>query len=315
MIHERKARGLGFFLLLSLFVLLGASELTAQNTTGVIRGRVTTDAGEPVAGAQIRIVNPETGAQRSTLSLENGAYALVGVQPGTYELSVEMIGYGAQPREVRVLIGQSLTLDLRLSTQAVRLEGITAVGARLVETRTSEVATNVTEEQMRSLPQPDRNFLNFAGLAPGITVSHNEQNKQITAGGLPATKINVFIDGASFKNDVLEGGVHGQDASRGNPFPQIALQEFRVITQNFKAEYQRAASAIVTATTKSGTNDLEVTGFILGQNKDLVERNPGLAEICRELRVRAEAGVRASPDGAERRRSDHPRQVPLLRRV
>ena len=135
---------------------------------------------------------------------------------------------------------------------------------------------------MRSLPQPDRNFLNFAGLAPGITVSHSETNKQITAAGLPATKINVFIDGASFKNDILEGGVHGQDASRGNPFPQIALQEFRVITQNFKAEYQRAGSAIVTATTKSGTNDLEISGFILGQNKGLVGENPGLVRRCDE---------------------------------
>jgi hypothetical protein len=204
----------------------------------------------------------------------------VGVQPGTYELRVEMIGYAAQPQSVRVLIGQTLTIDLRLQPQALVLEGITVVGARVMETRTSEVATNVTEEQMRSLPQPDRNFLNFAGLAPGITVSHNEMNKQITAGGLPATKINVFIDGASFKNDILEGGVHGQDASRGNPFPQIALQEFRVITQNFKAEYQRAASAIVTATTRSGTNEFKVDGFVLGQNRGLVEQNPGLRQLC-----------------------------------
>jgi hypothetical protein len=282
MIHVPKLRGPGALLLLLLFVLLGSSELAAQNTTGVIRGRVVNDAGEPVAGAQVRIVNPETGAQRNTLTLDNGAYALVGVQPATYDMSVEMIGYSIQPRQVRVLIGQSLTIDLRLSPQAVLLEGITAVGTRTVETRTSEVATNVTEEQMRSLPQPDRNFLNFAGLAPGITVSHNETNKQITAAGLPATKINVFIDGASFKNDILEGGVHGQDASRGNPFPQIALQEFRVITQNFKAEYQRAGSAIVTATTKSGTNDLEISGFILGQNKDLVGENPGLVRRCDE---------------------------------
>ncbi|HSK19142.1 MAG TPA: TonB-dependent receptor [Longimicrobiales bacterium] len=282
MIQVPKMKGLGSFVLLSLFVLLGSSELAAQNTTGVIRGRVVTDAGEPVGGAQLRLENPQTGAQRSTVTLENGTYALVGVQPATYELTVEMIGYGSQSRQVRVLIGQSLTIDLVLSTQAVRLEGITAVGTRTVETRTSEVATNVTEEQMRSLPQPDRNFLNFAGLAPGITVSQNETNKQITAAGLPATKINVFIDGASFKNDILEGGVHGQDASRGNPFPQIAVQEFRVITQNFKAEYQRAASAIVTATTKSGTNDFQLNGFILGQNKDLVGENPGLERRCEE---------------------------------
>jgi hypothetical protein len=272
--------GLGSSLLLVSLLLAGSVELAAQTTTGMIRGRVLNEAGAPVAAAQVVLANTETGTQRSTLSLETGTYALVGVQPGTYELRVEMIGYSAQPQSVRVLIGQTLTIDLRLQPQALLLEGITVVGTRVMETRTSEVATNVTEEQMRSLPQPDRNFLNFAGLAPGITVSHNEMNKQITAGGLPATKINVFIDGASFKNDILEGGVHGQDASRGNPFPQIALQEFRVITQNFKAEYQRAASAIVTATTRSGTNEFKVDGFVLGQNRGLVEQNPGLRQIC-----------------------------------
>jgi hypothetical protein len=285
MTHMRKLGGLATFLLFGLFMLLGASELTAQNTTGVIRGRVVNDAGAAVSGAEVRVTNPQTGAMRRTVTHENGAYVLVGLQPATYELTVEMIGYAAQPQTVRVLIGQSLTADIVLQPQAVRLEGITAVGTRAVETRTSEVATNVTEEQMRSLPQPDRNFLNFAGLAPGITVSRDEQNKNITAAGLPATKINVFIDGASFKNDILEGGVHGQDASRGNPFPQIALQEFRVITQNFKAEYQRAASAVVTATTKSGTNDLQVEGFVLGQNKDLVGENPGLVRRCDEENV------------------------------
>ena len=59
----------------------------------------------------------------------------------------------------------------------------------------------------------------------------------------------------SYKNDVLHGGVVGQDSSRGNPFPQNAVQEFRVLTQNFKAEYEKSSSALITAVTKSGGND------------------------------------------------------------
>jgi hypothetical protein len=275
-------RGFRSVLLLLLLTLPGWSELAGQTTTGMIRGRVLNEAGDPVVAAEIRLTNTESGATRSSVSSESGAYALAGVAPGTYDLRVQTIGYAQESQRVRVLIGQTLTVDLRLQPQAVQLQGITVVGTRVMETRTSEIATNVTEEQMRSLPQPDRNFLNFAGLAPGITVSHNETNKQISAGGLPASKINVFIDGASFKNDILEGGVHGQDASRGNPFPQIAVQEFRVITQNFKAEYQRAASAIVTATTRSGTNEFQLNGFVLGQNRGLVRRNPGLQRECNE---------------------------------
>jgi hypothetical protein len=232
-----------------LLALFGWSEASAQNTTGTIRGRVLNEEGAPVADAQIVARNLATNVSRTTVSTAQGTYMLVGLQPATYELSVNVIGYQAAPRNVRVLIGQTLSADLQLQPQAVVLEGITAVGERVMEVKTPEIATNVTEEQISSLPQQERNFLNFAGLAPGVTVSRLEDNKQITAGGLPATRINVFIDGASYKNDILEGGVHGQDASKGNPFPQIAVQEFRVITQNFKAEYQRAASAVVTATT------------------------------------------------------------------
>jgi len=73
--------------------------------------------------------------------------------------------------------------------------------------------------------------------------------------------INVFIDGASYKNDVLQGGVAGQDASRGNPFPLNAVREFRILTQNFKAEYQKASSAIIAATTQSGTNQWQGNAF------------------------------------------------------
>ena len=72
-----------------------------------------------------------------------------------------------------------------------------------------------------------------------------------------------------------QGGVAGQDASRGNPFPQGAVQEFRVITQNFKAEYQKAASAIITATTKSGGNMWEATrSQHVGKGSDFVARDP-----------------------------------------
>jgi outer membrane receptor protein involved in Fe transport len=80
----------------------------------------------------------------------------------------------------------------------------------------------------------------------------------------------VFIDGASYKNDLIHGGVVGQDRSRGNPFPRNAIQEFRVLTQNYKAEYQKSSSAILTALTRSGTNEWTGNAFFAYQNKGLV---------------------------------------------
>ena len=260
----------------------------AQTSTGSLRGFVRDASGNAIAAAQIQARNTEMGLERGALTNDNGFYSIPGLRPGQYEVTARRIGFEPQTVTVRVLIGQSLALDFTVQQAAVQLTGVVVTAPAARTTQTSEVATNITQEQIESLPQQDRNFLNFAGLAPGVTVTREETNKQIRAGGLPASKINVFIDGASYKNEVLEGGVHGQDASRGNPFPQLAVREFRVITQNFKAEYQRAASAVVTATTRSGTNEFEIDGFILGQNKSLVTEDPGsrlrcsLEDVCLE---------------------------------
>ena len=75
------------------------------------------------------------------------------------------------------------------------------------------------------------------------------------------------------KNNVLEGGMIGQDASRGNPFPQLAVDGFRIISQNFKAEYEQAGAAVITATTRSGGNDFHADLFTTFQNKNLVARD------------------------------------------
>jgi carboxypeptidase family protein/TonB-dependent receptor-like protein len=259
----------------------------AQTATGSIRGYVRNPSGAPIGDVQVVARDSAMGTTRGAVSSATGFYAIPGLRPGLYQLTARRIGLAPQTRNVQVLIGQTQVVEFTVAEAAVQLQAVvsTASAARVVETRTPEVGMNVTREQIDNLPQQDRNFLNFAGLAPGITVSRTEDNKQIKAGGLNASKINVFIDGTSFKNDILEGGVHGQDASRGNPFPQLAIQEFRVITQNFKAEYQRAASAVVTATTKSGTNELEIDAFFLGQNKDLVGVDPGTTLRCRQDNV------------------------------
>src|SRR4029077_15356637 len=163
--------------------------------------------------------------------------------------------------------------EFALSLKATQEVTVTAA-APIVETKQSEIATNVTEQQLRVLPQDNRNFLNFANLAPGVRTSTDENNKEVLGGAIPGFNTNVFIDGTSYKNDVLNGGVVGQDSSRGNPFPQNAVQEFRVVTQNFKAEYEKSSSAIITAITKSGGNDLHGDGFGEYQNKSLVADDP-----------------------------------------
>ncbi len=235
-----------------------AGELAGQTSTGTIRGTVSDSTGAPIAGAEIVASNTASGVRRTASSNAQGVYLLPGLEPAAYQLNVRHIGHAPAIRQVRVGIGQTLTLDVPLGAGTVTLQELVVEVPPIAETRTSEVATNVTPQQVNDLPQADRNFLFLGQLAPGVTVTDDRidgQRKTFRAGAQGADQVNVFIDGASYKNDILQGGVAGQDASRGNPFPRNAVQEFRILTQNFKAEYEKASSAIITATTKSGGNN------------------------------------------------------------
>ena len=272
---RRSFEQLGRRLFLSLaFVLTAAPAALSQTSTGSIRGYVTDSSGTPIAGARVVAVNPLTSAQREVATQSNGFYALLGLVPAEYDVTARQIGMAPQKLKVRVLIGEVFPLDFKLGASAIQVEGVSVVAAAGVEMRASEVATNVTQQQIERLPTPSRNFLDLAALAPGVTVLEDRINsigfRTIQAGGQSPNAVNVFVDGTSLKNDLTGGGVTGQDASRGNPFPRNAIQEYRVISQNFKAEYQKAGSAIITATTKCGGNVWSGNVLFGYQNKDLM---------------------------------------------
>ena len=261
----------------------------AQTSTGSIRGYVTDSSGNPLSGARVVAVNPLTATQREVGTQSNGFYTIVGLPPAEYDVTARQIGMAPQRVHVRVLIGEVFPLDLKLARSAVQLEAVTVAAAAGVETRTSEVATSVTPQQMRQLPSASHNFLDLAALAPGVSVAPDFANlgssnagvtdKAFSYGGQGPGQVNVFIDGASLKNDLtggesgIHGGTFGQDASRGNPFPRAAVQEYRVIAQNFKAEYQQSSGAIIVATTRAGGNRWSGDVSFGYQNKDLVAQD------------------------------------------
>lgn len=271
-------------------LLLGVSTLTmatavavpaaAQTTTATITGRVTDASGAPQANVAVTATNPATGQTATATTDASGTYVIAGLRPATYVVRATA---GGQPveRTVAAQIGARTPVDLAPEAAAAEApaqpaaegDAIVVVGQRLREVRTSEVATNVSQEQIRSLPQTDRNFLSFTRLAPGVTYIDSEQNKGFTSGASTRSAVNVFVDGVSLKNQILDGGLAGQQDSRGNPFGQLAVQEFRVLTQNYKAEYEQAAAAVVVATTRSGTNEFSGEGFFQITGKNLSEQD------------------------------------------
>lgn len=262
--------------------LVMAGGAMAQSTNATLRGTIF-DGAAAEAGGSLVARDTSTGFVQRTRIGADGNYVLPGLRPGTYEITVTSAGGQTATDTVTLALGQIATLDLDVAApatgQVAAAEGeanlgeIVVTGRRIFEVRTSEVATSVTQQQINNLPQTDRNFLNFAALAPGVVVSQNPEERTISAGAQSANAINVFIDGQGQKSNIIDGGVAGQDDSRGNPFPQGAVREFRVLTQNFKAEYEQASSAIISAVTSSGTNELQGSLFVTYQDTDWIAQN------------------------------------------
>jgi len=260
--------------------LIVVAPAAAQTTISSVRGSVSDASGAAVSGAAVVAVNTGTNQTFRATTDANGFYQINGLRPGPYRITVTGPDGTTFTQDVDAAIGQSASLDVTLGAASAPADAaaengkdIVITGNRLVETKTSEVATNVSRTQIETLPQTDRNFLSFAALAPGVKYNDSETDKGISSGASTASQVNVFIDGVSLKNKLREGGIAGQQNSRGNPFGQSAVQEFRVLTQNYKAEYEQAGAAIITAITKSGTNDF--SGEIFGQytDKNLSEKS------------------------------------------
>jgi outer membrane receptor protein involved in Fe transport len=205
------------------------------------------------AGTTIVVIDTYTGQKITVKTNADGNFFVPGVRPSTYTVAVE----GETPTTVIASVGATAVADLSTAAAAAEAaksngKDIVITGTRRNEVRTAEVGTSVSTLQIENLPQNDRNFLNFAALAPGVIVSPSAGSRQVRSGATSADNTNVFIDGLSLKNAVNHGGVAGQNFSKGNPFPQLAVQEFKVDTQNYKAEYEQAGSAIITAVTKTG---------------------------------------------------------------
>jgi outer membrane receptor protein involved in Fe transport len=245
-------------------MLLGAGPVLAQSTAATLRGQVSNAS----ADTTVTVTNTATGFSRTVRAGADGGYSAAGLPPGTYRVDVVNNGQ-ASSKTVTLAVGQTATLNLGQTAAAPAGDAtdlgavkVTAAPSALVETRTSENATYISNVQIQRLPQATRNFLEVADTVPSVQFTRDSDgNTKMRSGATSADGTNVYIDGISQKNYVLTGGVSGQDSSRGNPFPQSAIGEYKVITSNYKAEYDQVSSAAIVASTKSGTNDFHGSVF------------------------------------------------------
>jgi len=223
----------------------------AQTATANLRGKA-------APGTTVTVKNPDTGLTRKATVGADGSYTIIGLPPATYTVDA---GPGTE-KQVTLTVASTATLNLTAeaaapaAANATSLQGVTVSASTLNEVKTPEVGQTISLHQIQTIPQVSRNFLEFADTVPGMAFNVDSAgHTSLRGGAMNNSSVNVFIDGVGQKSYVKEGGVAGQYSSQGNPFPQLAIGEYKVITTNYKAEYDQVSSAAVTAETKSGTNE------------------------------------------------------------
>jgi hypothetical protein len=258
--------------LASVALLLTVSLAAAQQGTSELRGRAVDQQGAALPGVAVVVTNQDNGTFRETVSGADGAFLLSAMTPGTYEVKAEMAGFKSyQTRDVRLEVGRSALVEVRLELGAIA-ETVTVTGeAPLVDTSSKAIGGNVTAQEFVDLPSFNRNFSSYLALVPGVvsTVSVTTFGADsINVAGQNVRNVNYTMDGSN-NNDAFNGGNGGAQAR----MPVEAVQEFQLLTSQFDAEFGMASGGVVNSVSKQGTNRFRGSAFLFYQDQNMTTRD------------------------------------------
>ena len=242
----------------------------AQQTSGIISGRIADSQGAYIPGATVTATNTATGLTRTVTSDAVGIYTLNALPVGTYDIRIELSGF--QPllrRGIVVNVSQTVTLEFTLSVATVA-ETVTVTGETpLIQTTSSTVGGVVDVNKIEQMPLNGRQFANLAMTVAGVGMGfHSDPTKstqyspQIAGGN--GRNVNYQIDGGDNNDDTVGGLLQ--------LFPLEAIQEFNMITSRYKAEYGRSNGGVMNIVTKSGTNAFTGSWFTMMRDKAMNSR-------------------------------------------
>lgn len=250
----------------------------AQVATGSITGVVQDETGAVVPGATVTVRNTDTGISRTLTTGAQGRYQALNLNPGNYEVEGQSAGFQTEIRRgIQITVGRQAVVNLSMRVGAVT-ETVEVTGeAPLIETRTSTLGALVGQRTIESMPLNGRSWDQLALLQTGITVYGGGSGKSF--GDSTGTKFSV-AGSRSYSNSFLLDGTdingHGNSTPGGAGGTNLgvdAIREFQIITNAFSAEHGRATGAVVSAVTKSGTNQFHgsVFEFLRNDNLDAAE--------------------------------------------
>ena len=293
MSEPHQTRSFGLRLLGLSFVILtmclSSAPAFAQVLYGSVTGVVKDAQGSTVPGATVTIVNKETNLTRDTVTNAEGAYNLVNVPPGAYDVKVSLQGFREGVRSnVPVTIGQISRIDMSLEVGTVSETVTVASEAQLLQTDKADVSTELKSAELTAMPlNRFRNYQALMNLVPGTTPMAFGNAETDTPARSLATNVNgqantnnsTRTDGATNMNIWLPN--HNMYIS-----PAETIDTVNISTSSFDAEQGMAGGAAVTVITKSGTNQFRGSAFEFHNDQDL-NATPYLLRIRRETREAA----------------------------
>lgn len=269
-------------LLLICICVLIASDAFAS-VTGSIAGTVTDATGGVIPGATVTATNVDTGVKATTKTNATGAYSFPELAVGHYELLVQATGFSdLQEKGIAVDVNAALRFDATMKVTGASERVEVAANAVQVDTVSTQLGDVIGEVSMTSLPLNGRSYTDLLALQPGVAPASNESTNGVSSysnappsGGLNDGTLSIGGARGTSNGFMVNGGnVQEQMANGTSIIPNVdSIEEFRIITNNFDAEYGHYSGGLVNVITKSGTNQFHGDVFDFLRNTDLDARN------------------------------------------
>ena len=257
------------------FFLLRAPASHGQQTVGQISGMVRDESGALVPGVAVSATDAATAIVRATITDDGGYYVFAGLPVGTYDITASLSGFKRYQRiAVKLDVNAKLTVDATMSIGDIQESVEVRASSVQVATSTGEVARMITGEQVTQLALNGRNYFNLLQITPGVSASFRPFDLVANTGAISNVSVSGLRSSMNFITiDGVDNMDHGANTSHLNNLSIDALEEFKVLTSSFSAEFGRSAGAAINLVTRSGTREFHGTFYEFFRNDVLDARS------------------------------------------
>jgi len=262
----------GMLALFAVFLVYVPS-ISAQVDRATLSGVVRDTGGGVIPGATVTVTNLATNIASQQVTTETGSYQVVNLVPGRYQVEVELTGFKKSSQVIALEVGQRARLDVELAVGGISEVVTVAESPQLLNTNDATLGAVIPQSQVANLPLAIRNWDDLLALVPGVQGDrYTEQGGGTSFGrtgginvhGARALQNNFLLDGVD--NNSISENVQELTSQVSRPSVD-AIQEFKVVTSPYSAEYGRSPGAAVSVSTKSGTNDVHGTAYEYFRNQ------------------------------------------------